>query len=161
MRNLKLIIWSVLALYWQILIAPKFSIMGMLPNFLIPYIIFIHLRFDLKFTLPVTFILGVSIDLLQPSLLGLNTITFLIISYLVYHFHHPINKKRLLIVFTSIFLLNLCYYVIFYLFQLLSGNLTGSLSTLYIFTLFYNTILSFLTVYLLILMDKIQLVLHA
>jgi rod shape-determining protein MreD len=158
MRNLKLIIWAVLAIYWQLLIAPKFNIGTISPNFLIPFIIFIHLRFDLSFALPITFIIGLSLDLLQPAYLGLNTIAFLLISFLVYNFHHPINKKRLLIVFTSIFLLNLCYYLVFFLFQLLSGKLQGELSSVYFLTLFYNTVLSFITIYFLILLDHLKLI---
>ena len=114
MKNLKLAIWAFLTLYWQILIAPKFTIGNVTPNFIVPFIIFIHLRFDLSFCLAVTFLLGLSLDLLQPTYLGLNTIAFLLISFLVHNFHHPINKKRLLIVFTSIFLLNLVYYFIFF-----------------------------------------------
>ncbi len=160
MRNLKLIIWAVFALYWQLLMAPKFAIGNVSPNFLIPFIIFIHLRFKLSFALPVSFLSGICLDLLQPAYLGLNTIAFLLISYLVYHFHHPINKKRLLIVFTSIFLLNFIYYLVFVLFQLLAGTLSNNPTPTYFFTLLYNTGISFLAVYLLILLDKIQLVLH-
>ncbi|MFC1888036.1 rod shape-determining protein MreD [Candidatus Cloacimonadota bacterium] len=160
MRNLKLIIWSILALYWQLLMPSKFMFADVIPNFLIPFIIFIHLRFELRYTLPVAFVLGLSLDLLQPAFLGLNTLAFLIISFLVHHYHHPINKKRLLIVITSIFLLNLCYYGIFYIFQLLSGALTGEISQTYIWTLFYNTFLSFISIYLLILIDKTKLSIH-
>ena len=158
MRTVKLIIWTVLAIYWQLLIAPKFNIGAISPNFLIPYVIFIHLRFDLSYTLPITFIIGLSLDLLQPAYLGLNTIAFLIISFLVHNFHHPINKKRLLIVFTSIFLLNFCYYLIFSLFLLLSGKWEGELSSIYVLTLLYNTVISFISVYVLILMDHLKLI---
>lgn len=160
MRLIKLLIWSILTIYFQYLFAMKFSIAGMLPNFIIPFIIFIHLRFEHKFSLPVAFLLGITFDLLHPPTLGLNTISFLLISYLVHNFHHPINKKRLLIVFLSIFVLNFVYYIIHFLFYYITPGMERNTIFNLLTTLFYNTFLSFISVYLLILIDKIKILIY-
>jgi rod shape-determining protein MreD len=161
MRNLKLVIWSIFALYWQILIAPKFTISGIQPDFLIPYVIFISLRFDFNFTLPITFILGLSLDLLHPATLGLHTISLLLISFFVHNFHQPINKKRLIVVFLAIFILNFFHYLLFFLFQFISSSLTSGLPLSYFYWLIYNSLLSFITVYFLLLIDKLKITIDA
>jgi len=161
MRNFKLIIWSIFALYWQILIASKFAISGIQPDFLIPYVIFINLRFDFNFALPITFLLGISLDLLHPATLGLHTISLLLISFLVHNFHQPINKKRLIVVFLAIFILNFFHYFIFFLFQFISSSLNSELPLSYFYLLFYNSLLSFFTVYFLLFIDKLKITIDA
>ncbi len=156
MRTIKYVIVAILIIYWQLLIAYKFTIYGISPNFLIPYVIFLSLKTNTGVSVPIIFFLGLSLDLTYPALLGLNTISFIIMSYLVNRFHHTINKERLSIVFFCILILNFIHYFIFFLYYLFSNQVVFSSFSNILFAFLYNSVVTIFGVYFFISVSKIK-----
>ncbi len=157
MRTLKLILLGIFVLYFQLIIAPKFTLYRITPNFFIAYLIFININLDLKFTLPISFSLGIAFDLIHPSLLGLNTFSFLIISFLVSKYHQNINKQRFTMVALSVCTLNIIHYLIFVIYNLLATVILPRFFLLTLFAIIYNTLFSILTIYIFFVIYKLKL----
>ena len=157
MRTLKLILLGIFVLYFQLIIAPKFTLYRITPNFFIAYLIFININLDLKFTLPISFSLGIAFDLIHPSLLGLNTFSFLIISFLVSKYHQNINKQRFTMVALSVCTLNIIHYLIFVIYNLLATEILPRFFLLTLFAIIYNTLFSILTIYIFFVIYKLKL----
>ncbi len=157
MKLLKYIFWGILLLYFQILFAANFAILGIIPNFFIAFIIYINLNINLKITLPVAFLFGLALDLFNPLLLGLNAFTFIWIALLTSHFHKSINKKRFVVVFFSILFLNILYYFINFVIQFIFLEVNLNLFLVTICTIIYSTAITILTIYLFLILDKLKL----
>ena len=160
MRTLKLILLGIFVLYFQLIIAPKFTLYRIIPNFFIAYLIFINIKLELKFTLPISFFLGIAFDLTHPSLLGLNTFSFLIISFLVSKYHRNINKQNFAVVALSVCTLNIIHYLIFVIYNLLATEILPRFFLLTLFAIVYNTLFSILTIYIFSVIYKLKLSIH-
>ena len=160
MRPFKYTILGIFVFYFQLIVAPHFALSSIIPNFFIAYFVFISIRIKAKFLLPIAFILGIAFDIMYPPSLGLNTISFLIISFIVNKFHMNVNKQRFLIVSLSILLLNFFHYSILSIYHVLTPQLINDLFPIFLFSIFYNTILSITVIYVLTLSEKIKITLN-
>lgn len=160
MKTIKYAIWGILILYFQLIVAHHFAIYSIIPNFFIAYFAFISIQIRAKFLLPLAFILGLALDVMYPPLLGLNTLLFLIISFLVNKFHMNANKQRFIIVSLSILFLNFFYYSILIIYHIMADQLIGGFLFLFFFSIFFNTLISITVVYLLALLEKIKITLN-
>ncbi len=156
MKTVKYIFIGIITLYFQILFAAKFEILGVIPNFLLAYLIFLNIKLDLLSSSLIIFFLGIALDLTYPSLLGLNTISFLLLTFLINRYHQSINKERIDIIFIAVLALNLIHYLFFVLYYIFSEPITFELFYLTFFTIFYNSIISMLATYFFVFIDKIK-----
>lgn len=160
MRSVKYAILGIFILYFQLIIAHHFAIYSIIPNFFIAYFAFISIRIRAKFLFPLAFIIGLALDIMYPPLLGLNTISFLIISFLVNKFHMNVNKQRFIIVSLSILFLNFFYYSILIIYHIMAAQLIDGFLLLFFFSVLFNTLISIIVVYILTLLDKIKITLN-
>lgn len=160
MKTIKFAILGILILYFQLIVAHHFAVFSIIPNFFIAYFAFISIRIRAKFLFPLAFILGLALDIMYPPLLGLNTISFLIISFLVNKFHMNVNKQRFIIVSFSVLLLNFFYYSILIVYYIMAAQLIDGFLLLYFFSILFNTIISIAAVYVLNFSDKIKIMLN-
>jgi rod shape-determining protein MreD len=160
MRLVKFIFLGIFVLYFQLLAAPHMAIFSIIPNFFISYLAYISIKNKAKSLFPIAFILGLALDIMYPPLLGLNTISFLIIVFLINRFHSNVNKQKFIIVSLSILFLNFIYYSIFFLYHVLASQIIEHFFLLFLFSILYNSIISILSVYLLIITEKIKITLH-
>ena len=160
MRSIKYAVLGVFILYFQLIIAHHFAIYSIIPNFFIAYFAFISIRLRAKFLFPLAFIIGLALDIMYPPLLGLNTISFLIISFLVNKFHSNVNKQRFMIVSLSILFLNFFYYSILIIYHIMAAQLIEGFLLLFLFSILFNTLISIIAVYILTLSDKIKITLN-
>ncbi len=160
MRSIKYAILGIFIIYFQLIIAHHFAVYSIIPNFFIAYFAFISIRIRARFLFPLAFIIGLALDIMYPPLLGLNTISFLIISFLVNKFHMNVNKQRFMIVSLSILFLNFCYYSILIVYYLLAAQLIDGFLLLFFFSVLFNTLISIIAVYILALLDKIKIKLN-
>ena len=160
MRFIKYALLGIFTFYFQLLAAPHFALFSIIPNFFIAYFAFISFRIKSKLLFPLAFFLGIALDIMYPHLLGLNTITFLIISFIVNKFHMNVNKQRFIIVGLSILFLNFIYYSSLYSYHVLAAQLMDGFFLIYLFSLFYNTFISIVVVYTLTLSEKIKITLN-
>ncbi len=159
MRSIKYAILGVLILYFQLIVAPNFALFSIIPFFFIPYFAFVSIRMRAKFLFPLAFLLGLALDIMYP-LLGINTISFVIISFLINKFHMNVNKQRFIIVSLSILFLNFFHYSILMIYHILASQIIDGFLRLYFFSILYNTLISVITVYALTLLGKIKITLN-
>ena len=160
MRSIKYAVLGVLILYFQLMVAPHFALFSIIPIFFIPYFAFVSIRMKAKFLFPLAFFLGLALDIMYPPLLGINTISFVIISFLINKFHMNINKQRFIIVSLSILFLNFFHYSILMIYHVLASQTIDGFLRLYLFSILYNTLISIISVYTLTLLDKFKITLN-
>ena len=158
MKILRSVILGIVLLYFQILIAPKFSMFGIIPNFLLAYIIYTTIKIGLRSTLTIAFFLGLAFDLMTPYLLGLNTLSFITISLIVGNFHENVNKRRFAVVTISIIFINIIFYLIQVSYFLFTRQVESGLFRLLMFAIIYNSFFTIITNYILIIISKLKLV---
>ena len=157
MKILRYFILGILLLYFQIMLAPKFVLYGIIPNFFLAYLVYLNIRLDRKIALPIVFLLGLALDITYPSLLGMNVFAFIFISLLIDSYHENINKKRFIIVILGMILVNIVYYSIFVFYHITSSLILPRFFLLAIFAVIYNTIFTTITLYFFIIVEKIRL----
>lgn len=158
MKIVKYSIGALLVLYFQILVAPKLSIFGIVPFFILPFIIFISMNLKFIESATIAFIIGLAIDLINPYLLGLNSVLLLIMTLLVTKYHSSVTKDKLGPVIISILLINLTYMVPYFF---LKGIILGYemvLLGLFPLELFYNSAITLIFIMLLNIIQKLKVV---
>lgn len=160
MKILRSVILGIIILYFQILIAPKFSLFGIIPNFFIAFIIYTTIKIGLKSTLTIAFFLGLAFDLMTPHLLGLNALSFIIITLIVGNFHENVNKRRFAVVAISIIFLNIIFYIIDVSYFLFTRQEETGISRLMLFAIIYNSFFTIVINYILIIISKLKLVIN-
>lgn len=151
---------GIFMLYFQFLIADKFAVWKFIPNFLLAYVIYSTIRTGLKPTLSIAFFLGLAFDLLNPVLLGINSLCFVIISFITGNFHESVNKRRFTVVVISILLLNTVYFLIQSFYYFLNRQSEADFFIRFLFMICYNSFITTISVYFLIVCSKIKLVLN-
>jgi len=160
MKSIPYILLGIFILYFQLIIAPHFTLFAIIPNFFIAYLVYISIHIKEKLLYPLSFFLGLALDIIHPPLLGFNTLLFLIISFLVSRFHRNVNKQRFLIVGLSVLFLNFLYYFVLFIYHTLAAQFTEGFFFIFLVSLIYNTLLSILVIYALILSEKIKVTLN-
>ncbi len=160
MKFIKYLLLGIFTLYFQLMVAHYFALHSIIPNFFIGYFTFVSIQLKSRLLLPLAFFLGLALDIMYPTLLGLNTISFIIISFIVNKFHMNVNKQRLMIVSVSILFLNFVYYSILIIYHILAVQLVEGFFFLFLFSICFNTIISILVVYVLALLGKIKITLN-
>ena len=156
MKTIKFILWAILSLYFQVLISPKLAINGIEPNILVAYIIFISINLTSTPVLLISFFLGLAFDILQPTMFGVHSSIFIIISYIIVQFHENIHKKQTLLNSLSIILLNSIYYFFILLAYLFQSEFTIVIFLHSFLAFIYNSLFSFIFLYIYIFIDKLR-----
>ncbi|HPR17245.1 MAG TPA: rod shape-determining protein MreD [Candidatus Cloacimonadota bacterium] len=157
MKTFKMVIWGILILYFQILFAARFRLFGITPNFLIAFIIYTSIHLGLRSSLTISFIGGLAFDLILPYYLGMNTLTFVILAMLINTVHESVNKRRTIVVFFSILIINMIYYLFFGFYQMIAFQNMSGFFLLYFLSVFYNSVITFFSIYFFIILSKIKL----
>jgi rod shape-determining protein MreD len=156
MKILKYIIWAILLIYFQILIAPKFTLLGTIPNFFLPFIVFLGIYSEFRFSIHIAFFSGLALDLVYPYLLGFNSILFVLLIYFTAKHHNSLNKDKFAIVALSMLAINIIYYFLLWFMNILYATAIPGLFSSGLFTILYNTVISILFLYLISFADKIK-----
>jgi rod shape-determining protein MreD len=148
---------GILLLYLQVLAAPSVAIFGIVPNFMLAFVVFLNLNMKIIPALTMVFILGVMQDLTTPNLLGINALCYISLSWIVNSFHQSLDKEKFLSHFIIISVVNLIYFLIFFLVQLAMTGYSIKLLPLVLFSILYNTALSIIFTFLLSLLYRMKL----
>jgi len=111
MRIVKYSIGAIFILYIQLLLARNLSIMGIVPFFILPFVVFISMNLKLIESSTITFVIALANDLYTPHMLGINVLILLIICFLVNKYHASVTKDKFGPVAISILLINLIYLI--------------------------------------------------
>ncbi|MBW6515619.1 MAG: rod shape-determining protein MreD [Candidatus Cloacimonetes bacterium] len=158
MRIVKYSLGALFVLYFQLLIASNLSIMGIVPFFLLPFVVFISMNLKLIESSTITFILALANDLYTPHLLGINVFILLIICFLVTKYHASVNKDKFGPVAISLLLINLLYLLpLLPVKAELYGYETKLLRDFFI-GIVYNSIITFLAIMIFNVIQKLRVV---
>jgi rod shape-determining protein MreD len=154
---IRLTVMGVLLLYLQVIVAPGLSIFGIVPNFMLAFVIFLNLNMKIIPSLTLIFILGTMQDLTTPNLLGINVLCYISLSWIVSSFHQNLDKEKFLSHFIIISLVNLVYFFIFFVVQLVLKGYSIKLVPLILFNILYNIIISIVFTFILSLLYRMKL----
>ncbi len=137
---------GILFLYAQILLGGSLSIIGVIPNLLLGYIIYTSTRLSLNFSVLLAFLFGLAYDLTYPLQLGLGSMTFVLIAAIVNLYHPSLNKEKPAYVALGILTINVVYFFFMSIYHLIAYKYTGFLLLRLPLSVVYNTIVSFVIV---------------
>lgn len=160
MKTIKLIILGIVVLYFQIIFGASFTIYNIIPNFLIAFLVYTGINSGIRTTLTIAFFWGLAYDLLQPFYLGMNSFAFIIIAMIIGNFHETINKRRFVMVSLSILIINFLYYSIFLIYSTISIRVMENFLFTFLFSIFYNSIITILSIYIFLISNKLKLVIN-
>ncbi len=155
MKLIKYIIFSIILIYFQVLILSRINIFGSNLYILLALVTYLSINLNYISSMTMTLFISIIWDIMYPELLGLNIIINVLICYVVYIFHQNINKEKLISVFFSVFLINLFYFAGYWLYYMISYQSTQIIVLTSIINLILNTVFNVLILYLLVLTDKI------
>ncbi|MCF7794002.1 MAG: rod shape-determining protein MreD [Candidatus Cloacimonetes bacterium] len=158
MKIVNLIILGIFVLYFQIIFASNFVFWGIIPNFIIAFIIYLCVNSGIRSALTISFFWGLALDLMQPLYLGMNALIFIILAMIISNFHESVNKRRFIVVSFSVFLINLFYYLIFIFYNLIAIQSRHGFFSDFLLSVVYNSIISILLIYIFELLSKLKLV---
>ena len=99
-------------------------------------------------------------DLLNPQMLGFSTIMLITLSHLTYMYNSSLNKDKYMTILFSLFLVNLAYYLIQWIYFSFSSSEPLYLLQKTGFTIVYNTIVSSIVIFIIFLIDKLKIVIY-
>jgi cell shape-determining protein MreD len=152
-----MIIWAIIALYVQILLAPGLTLLRVTPELLLPFIVYLVVSNTPTLAYSITFFLGIGFDLTMPLQMGWHTVLFMAVALLVQLVHRSINKHKFAIVSLSLLVLNLIFYLLMIFYYLLSSPQWTALIAPSLFAIIYNSCFTIAGVYLLVMLDKLRL----
>lgn len=106
----RIILLTIFFIYYQYFFGHSLAFMDVVPNLLLPIVIFVGITKNNNITLIFAFILGVIIDLNTPSCFGISTFLFLIIAFVLGKVKGAINKKQIGLYGVVVVMANLFYF---------------------------------------------------
>ncbi len=155
------IIWTlILALcffYAQVLVMPALSIASVIPNVLIPWLIYTVWTRPRNHALILLFLIGAMYDTLNPITFGMHAFTFVLLGICVDQFRKPFEVDSIVAKLLTIGVANLIFSLIQLLVFGLAYGFGGNLLSLSLGAFFYNLIISFVVFWSMQLISKLRL----
>jgi len=152
-----LILVTIFTVYFQYFFAASFGLWETIPNLFLPLIIYYNLTRENVSGFILAFILGIIIDLNQPSSFGVSPLLFLIIAFTLGRVKRLLSRQLIGIGFVLVILANLFYFLlssaIFLIFNSGDALAFGKIIVLSL----YNSAYSFIIILILYLADHLKL----
>jgi len=161
MRLFKLIIIGYLFGLVQLIISPYFSFFDVSPNLLLAFYIFLGTTLKSKGALYITFFIALGMDLFYPDLLGIGIISSLTITLIVQTYEKNFNKDKFLSVLMGVFFINLLYFFMYFLIKIFFADYSSNFFYKSLWFIFYNTLITQIFVYFLVLIDRLRIYIDA
>lgn len=161
MKIFKFTIIAILFLYSQFLLAPEFELFKVIPNFLLAFIFFSGMEINEYAALTIAFFLGLAFDLTYPALFGFNAMIFVVITYIIVKIHKSVSMDKISTVLSVSLMLNLFYYIFFFIFYALNYNFADKLFYSFLISILYNTLITSMVVFVLIILNKLKISFNA
>lgn len=160
MRIVKYILISLIFFFLQILLVSRMTLWGASPFIMLPLLIFISISLPYTACMSLTFFNAMLWDIMHPQLLGINIIVQVLLCHLIFNFHQNINKEKFISVSISVFLINMIYFFFYWLYFMIAYQTYTHLILSSIVSIIYNTVISLLILYTLVLTDKLRIVVY-
>lgn len=154
---IRTILSGIVVLYLQVLIMPKLAIAGVTPNLFLGWIVYQVWRKPVNLLIPILFFLGISYDLTMPTMLGLQTMVFVLLAVGVDEFHRPLEKDSYVTMAITMGLVVLIYSIFMLIVYGIDTGFSASLFLLVFGMILYNSIVSAISTTLYILISHLKL----
>lgn len=155
------ILWTVLLslafLYAQILVMPAFAIANVIPNLLIPWLIYTVWTRPRNHALILIFFIGALYDTLNPATFGMYAFVFCLLGISINEFRKPFEVDSTVAKLLTIGVANLIYILIQLLVFGLAYGFGTKLLTLSLIGFIYNLAFSFVVFWTMQLLSKVRL----
>lgn len=119
---LRTLVSGIIILYLQILVVPEMAVAGVMPNLFLGWIVYQVWRKPVNLIVPILFVLGICYDLMMPSMLGMQTMIFILLAVGVDEFHRPLEKDSYITMSITLVLASIVYSLfIFIVYGIQSG----------------------------------------
>ncbi|HOE91659.1 MAG TPA: hypothetical protein PLV22_06760 [Candidatus Cloacimonadota bacterium] len=152
----KYILFSIFAIYIQALFLYKFTIFGSCLYLPLALVIYFAINLSYVKCMTLTFIISILWDILFPQLLGLNTIINILICHFVFKFHANINKEKFVSVFFSVSVINLFFFLGYWLFFTIGYLNPKALIINGLVSIILNSTMHVAVLYLLVISDRLR-----
>jgi len=152
-----LVLVTIFTVYFQYFFAASFGLWETIPNLFLPLIIYYSITRENISSFVLAFLLGIIIDLNQPSSFGVSSLLFLIIAFSLGKLKKLLGRQLVGVGIALVLVTNLFYFllssVIFLIFNTGDASPLGKIMVLTL----YNSVYSFIIILLLYLIDHLKL----
>ena len=151
-------VFGLICFYLQVLVMPAFELFNVIPNILIPWVVYLIWTRELNPLLVVVFIIGLLYDTTLPESFGMNALVLLLIAIAVDQFRRPFESESVLARMLSLLLANLIYGLIGGLVFGVENGFNAELIGLSLIGMAYNLVISFVVFWIMQLVSRLRIV---
>ncbi|MEN6445032.1 MAG: rod shape-determining protein MreD [Candidatus Cloacimonas sp.] len=157
-------IWSYILgfffLYLQILVMPALAVFGVIPNILLPWLIYIVWTRQRNFAVILVFIIGMMFDTVNPMTFGFYAFIFLLLAVAIDEFRKPFEPESFVAKMLTIGIANLLFSLIQLIIYGVTFSFAAPLPAKALIGFGYNVILSMAVFWSMQLLSKIRLTIN-
>lgn len=156
------VIWTYILgiafLYMQVLAMPAFAIAKVIPNILIPWVIYLVWTRPRSHVLILVFIIGAMFDALNPLTFGMHALLFCVLAIIIDLFRKPFEADSVVARMLALALANLIFGIVQWLVLGLTHGFGSELMTLTLISFIYNLVVSFAVFWSMQLLSRLRLI---
>ncbi len=152
------IIQGLIFLYLQLWVMPVLEIWGVIPNIILPWMIYTVWKKPWVMALSVSFFIAILYDVSYPVLFGLQSLLFMLLAVLIDLIRIPFEEQSVVARMLTLAVVNLFYSALSYLAYGLQSGFDITFTTLSTWGFIYNLACSFAIFWLMIFLAKLRIV---
>lgn len=149
---------GVVFLYLQLLLLPAFELASVIPNILVPWLIYMVWTRELNVALVACFLIGLMYDVTQPNSFGLHALSFVLMCLALDAFRKPFEAESKLAKILTLVLANLVYYLMQWLILGVIYGFTARLAVMNLIAFVYNLAISFVVFWVMQFISRLRVV---
>jgi rod shape-determining protein MreD len=149
---------GVVFLYLQLLVMPVFELASVIPNILVPWLIYMVWTREQKVALVACFLIGLMYDATQPNSFGLHALSFVLMCLVLDFFRKPFEAASKLAKILTLIIANLMFYFMQWLILGVIYGFTAKLAVMNLIALIYNLAISFVVFWVMQFVSRLRVV---
>ena len=145
-------------LYAQIWVMPMLSIWGVIPNVILPWMIYTIWKKPWVMAISTSFFIGILYDVSYPPLFGLQSLVFMLLAIVIDLIRIPFEEQSVVARMITLGVVNMLYASMLYLAFGLQNGFDGTLLTRSLWGFIYNLISSLAIFWLMIFLSKLRII---
>jgi rod shape-determining protein MreD len=139
---LRTLVSGIIILYLQILVVPEMAVAGVMPNLFLGWIVYQVWRKPVNLIVPILFVLGICYDLMMPSMLGMQTMIFILLAVGVDEFHRPLEKDSYITMSITLVLVSIVYSLFVFIVYGIQSGFSLQMFLMFLGMIAYNIFIS-------------------
>jgi rod shape-determining protein MreD len=145
-------------LFLQLLLMPVFELWKVIPNILIPWIVYLIWTRELNAVLIIVFLIGALYDTTLPESFGMHSLIFILIAFGTDWFRRPFETQSILARILTLLLANIIFSLLEFLVMGVTYGFDNALFGRSTLAFVYNLALSFVVFWVLQFLSRLRLV---